>query len=123
MIVRRIIPLCLLVVSARALPAPAVTANVASLVFSAYVGSESAPQKVTFTNGGRQPLEVHGASIRAADESTFAVRDDCPSTLESTQYCTAVVIFKPAQPGPATATLEFAGNQVTISGTGIAAKP
>jgi hypothetical protein len=123
MIVRCTIPLCLLLASARALPAPAVTASVPSLAFSAYVGSESAPQKVTFTNTGKQPLEVHGAAIHAADDSTFAVRDDCPSTLESTQYCTAVVIFRPTQAGAASATLEFADVQTTITGTGLAAQP
>ena len=123
MIVRRIIPLCLLLATASAAPAPAVSASVATLSFSAYVGSESAPQKVTFTNTGKQPLEVHGATIRASDDTVFAVRDDCPSTLESTQRCTAVVIFTPSHAGPATATLEFADAKTTIAGTGIAAKP
>jgi hypothetical protein len=123
MIVCRILPLCLLFASASAASAPVVTASVSALTFSAFAGSESAPQKVTFTNTGSQPVEVHGAAIRTADDSLFAVRDDCPSTLESTQYCTAVVIFKPAHPGAVTATLEFADNTVSVSATALAARP
>jgi hypothetical protein len=123
MIVPRVLPLCLLLAAAHTLPDPAVTASLPALAFSAYVGSESAPQKVTFTNSGNQPLDVHGATLRAGEDANFAVRDDCPSTLQSTQYCTAVVIFRPSQPGPATATLEFADAHTAITGNGIAAKP
>jgi hypothetical protein len=125
---RRITALCLLAAlvfawRASAAPTSAVTASVQKLTFSAYVGSESLPQKVTFTNTGKEAIEVHGATIRATDDTLFAVRDDCPTTLVPTQYCTAVVIFTPGHAGHATATLEFADRTIAVSGTGVVSKP
>ena len=125
---RRITALCLLAAlvcawRASAAPSSAVTASVQKLSFSAYVGSESLPQKVTFTYTGKEAIEVHGASIHATGDALFAVRDDCPSTLVQTQRCTAVVVFTPSHAGPATATLEFADRRIPIFGTGVVSKP
>jgi hypothetical protein len=122
---RRIIAPALLVLAlpASAAAPSAVSSSASKLTFSAYVGSESLPQKVTFTNTGKDAIEVHGATIHATDDTTFAVRDDCPSTLVETQRCTAVVIFTPSHPGPATATLEFADRKIAISANGLASKP
>ncbi|MFT3819975.1 MAG: choice-of-anchor D domain-containing protein [Rubrivivax sp.] len=99
----------------------------ASLSFpTTNVGSSSAAQSVTVTNGGSAALAIQ--SITATAEFTIT-GNNCPATLAVGASCTISVTFTPAAASARSGTLTIANNgstgnkTVALSGTGQALQP
>ena len=92
------------------------------------VGSTTASQMVTLSNGGAAAINISTISISGTDASDFAiVAKTCGALLAGSANCTISITFTPTASGPRSATLTFsdsAGNSpqaVSLSGTGTAA--
>jgi Ca2+-binding RTX toxin-like protein len=116
---------------------PSASLSAASLSFgNRGVGAaiaQSAPQTVTLTNSGLQPLNISTAlgvtGTNAADFTVAAVAPACPATLSSGQSCAVTVRFKPAALGARSASLRLISNtggiansttSIPLSGNGVA---
>jgi hypothetical protein len=91
----------------------------ASLTFAdQLVGSTSATQTVTLTNGGTAKLTV--GTITITPDFTHPSKT-CTATLAAGSSCTISVAFAPKSAGPVTGTLTVGTNgTVALSGTGFA---
>ena len=93
-----------------------------SLTFgSQQVGTVSAAQQVTLTNGGDQPLTSIAVSVTGAD---FNAVSNCGTLLQSHASCSIAVTYAPTVAKSETASLavtdEFRSQSVALSGTGVA---
>ena len=93
-----------------------------SLTFVAQqLATASAPQQLTLTNSGDQPLTLISAQSASA---SFSVVNSCGNSLNSHSACSIAVSFVPQTVGPVTGTLtvadEYRSQTVSLSGTGIA---
>ena len=103
-----------------------VAASPSSLAFgSADVGSSTANQSVTLSNGATSLLSITGISVTGANASDFIITGTtCSATLSVAAACTATVTFKPAATGTRTASLTFTDSasgspqSVALSGVG-----
>ncbi|MGH2689305.1 MAG: choice-of-anchor D domain-containing protein, partial [Actinomycetota bacterium] len=87
-------------------------------------GAPSAPQAVTLTNRGDDPVTVGTVSIAGPDAADFTVSGCAGRTLEPDEACTLSVAFAPSRTGSRTATLVVSSDQpgsphaVALSGIG-----
>ena len=101
--------------------APANSLSAASLTFAEQtVGSSSAAQVVTLTNGGNAAMVISGVSATG----DFSQTNNCPASLVSAANCTISVKFTPSAGGSRTGSLIVSDNSlagpalVTLSGNG-----
>jgi hypothetical protein len=101
--------------------APSNTLSATSLTFAAQpVGSLSAAQTVTLTNGGNAAMVISGISATG----DFSETNNCPSILAPSATCTLTVKFTPAAGGTRTGSLIVSDNSlggpalVTLTGSG-----
>lgn len=101
--------------------APAATLSVTNLSFSSQaLGTPSAAQSITLTNGGNAPLSISGVAV----SGDFAQTNTCGSSVNAATSCTTSVTFNPSTPGARTGTLTITDNAstspqvVTLTGTG-----
>lgn len=112
-----------------ATPLPAISLNAVSLSFAPQtLGSVSAAQTVTVTNGGAATLTLSGFSLTGVAAADFARSGTClpASALTVGGSCTVVFSFNPAATGLRSATLSVASDAsngaaaLSLSGTGAA---
>jgi hypothetical protein len=89
-------------------------------------GVPSGAQLVTVTNNGTQPLTLAGLGWSGANAAAFSETDTCAAPIAAGGSCAISVVFTPAAPGAAAATLVVndanGGSQsVVLGGTGTAA--
>ncbi len=92
-----------------------------ALAFAAQqVGTASAAQVVTLSNGGDQTL----TGIAAAATGDYSAENNCQSTLQGHGSCTIAVTYAPTLVGPESGTLtvtdEFRSQTVDLTGSGVA---
>jgi Abnormal spindle-like microcephaly-assoc'd, ASPM-SPD-2-Hydin/PQQ-like domain len=100
-----------------------------SLTFSSTtVGSTSATQSATLTNGSSSSITISSVSISGTNATDFVISSKtCGTSLAASASCTASIAFEPSATGTRTATLTFtdsASNSpqtVALTGTGVAA--
>ena len=107
--------------------APAVSLSTASLSFgSAAVGTSTASQQVTLTNTGGATLFIGSIAVNGANASSFAMANNCGSSLAAGSSCSIHGHFAPVTGGALTAAITITGNAggspqgVALSGTGLA---
>ena len=87
------------------------------------IGTSSAAQIVTLTNGNTSPLTI--ASIAANGD--FAATNNCGSSLAANASCTISVVFTPSAAGARTGTLtvtdDYSTSPQTVALTGTGASP
>ncbi|HEV2383216.1 MAG TPA: FG-GAP-like repeat-containing protein [Terriglobia bacterium] len=100
---------------------PAVVLSPTTVTFSSQpVGSTSAIQKVTLTNGGNQSLSI----TKITTSGPFAQTNNCGVALAAAASCTISIDFAPVVSGAASGTLTITDNAggspqaVTLTGTG-----
>jgi hypothetical protein len=100
-----------------------------SLTFgSQMIGTTSAPQLVTLSNTGNEPLVISNLSINGTNGSDFAETDNCIGSLSAGANCSINVSFAPTATGTRTGTLMISDNAtspqspqiVALTGTGAA---
>ena len=103
------------------------TLSAASLTFAQQqIGTSSAPQQLTLTNTGDNPLTLITASIgpTVSGGSDFTVTNSCGNSLAAHSACALVVGFVPSATGTRTATLsitdQFRTQTVLLNGGGVA---
>ena len=102
-----------------------VTVSPASLTFPTQVlGTTSAPQTVTLTNGAPNSLTIPGINIGGTNMNDFSIptaSNTCGTALAGNASCTVGVVFNPTSVNNRTATLIFtdAGTQ-TVALNGVA---
>src|SRR6201998_3702863 len=81
---------------------------------STAVGSTSAAQPATLTNGTKSAITISSVAIGGANAGDFTISSKtCGTSLAASANCSASVVFKPTATGMRSATLSF-----TDSGTG-----
>jgi Abnormal spindle-like microcephaly-assoc'd, ASPM-SPD-2-Hydin/PQQ-like domain len=103
-----------------------VTASPSSVTFaSTTVGSSTAAQTVTLSNGLTSSLTISGVAISGTNAGDFSIASKtCGTSLAASANCTASIIFKPTAAGTRTATLSFTDSatnspqKVSLSGSG-----
>jgi hypothetical protein len=103
---------------------PHVSLSASALTFgTTSQGTLSAPQSLTITNTGIEPLDVGDLTTTGANPDDFLVTG-CRSPLGTAGSCTLEVHFAPQGPGVRSATLEISSDDpaspatVSLSGTG-----
>jgi hypothetical protein len=98
-----------------------------SLTFPAQaVGSTSAPQVVTLTNGQNIPLNISNLGFTGTNSGDFSQTNTCGGSVSAGSTCTINVYFTPTATGARTAVLSItddSGNSpqtVNVTGTGSA---
>ena len=106
--------------------APAATLSPTSLTFvSQNVGSTSAAQAITLTNGGSAALSI--TSIAASGD--YAQTNTCGTSLAAGANCSISVTFTPTAAGTRTGTITVTDNATgspqtaSLSGTGVSTTP
>lgn len=99
---------------------PTDTLSPASLTFSGtIIGQLSAPQTVTLTNSGGEPL----TGIAATVSGPFQVSSNCGTQLAANASCAISVVYAPSTAGTQTGTLTVADalktQTVALTGTGL----
>ncbi len=91
------------------------------------VGTTSATQTVTLTNGGNAALTITSLTVTGTNASDFAQTNTCGSSVAAGGNCTISVSFKPSVAGSETASVTITDNAssspqaASLSGTGSAA--
>jgi hypothetical protein len=105
----------------------AVTFSPTSLIFSNQtVGTTSAAQTITLTNGGPNPLAITGIAMGGTNPGDFAQTNNCPATVAVNGTCTINVTFTPTAANARSAAVMITDNgagspqSVGVSGTGTA---
>ena len=103
---------------------PSASLSPTSLTFaSQVVGTTSAAQNITLSNGGTAALSISGIGI----SGDFAQSNNCGTSLAAGANCTINVTFKPTATGTRTGTLSVTDNATgspqtaSLTGTGAAA--
>ena len=107
-------------------PSGTVTASPSSLAFaSTTVGSSSAGQTVTLSNGLSSAITISNIALAGTNAGDFSIASKtCGTSLAASTNCTASIVFKPTATGTRTATLSFTDSatnspqNVSLSGTG-----
>jgi hypothetical protein len=92
------------------------------------IGSPSAPESVTITNG-TVAVDISSITVIGTNATDFALSTTCPSTLPANGQCTISVIFTPSTGGPEMAAVQILDSApgspqiVNLSGSGLAATP
>jgi FG-GAP-like repeat/Abnormal spindle-like microcephaly-assoc'd, ASPM-SPD-2-Hydin/FG-GAP repeat len=102
-----------------------VTVSPTSLTFPTQVlGTTSAPQAVTLTNGAPNSLTISSISITGTDPKDFSQTNNCGTALSGNASCTINVVFNPTSVNNRTATLTIVdsapGGAQTVALTGVA---
>jgi len=103
-----------------------VSLSASSLSFgSQSVGTTSAAQGVTLTNGGNATLTISSIQVTGSDPGDFGMPGNtCGSSLAANASCTVNVTFAPTTSGSRAATLSFADSatnspqSLSLTGTG-----
>ena len=110
--------------------APQASLSASSLTFgSQAVGTSSAAQTITLTNGGNASLSVSSIAITGTNTTDFTETDNCGSNVAAGASCTINVTFKPTASGSRTVSLTIADNaanspqSVSLTGTGVTPAP
>jgi hypothetical protein len=74
---------------------PSVTLLPFLLSFYAPQGGGSAPQILTLSNNGANPVSISGISIIGSGAGAFAQTNNCPASLAANSSCTISVTFDP----------------------------
>jgi hypothetical protein len=87
------------------------------------VGTTSAPQTVTLTNGSQtQAIGISSIKVAGADSRNFTETNNCGSTLAAGASCSVSITFTPAVKGARTAVLQVVADtnlqSVNLSGNG-----
>jgi len=88
------------------------------------VGTVSAPQTLTLTNGSRQPVQLIGTHITGSNTGAFSATNSCGTSVAAGTSCTFNVTFAPKQPGANSATLNITDDggggpqKIALTGTG-----
>ncbi|MGB0123450.1 MAG: choice-of-anchor D domain-containing protein, partial [Silvibacterium sp.] len=106
-----------------------VTISPASLPFASItVGSSSASQSVTITNGTASSVTLSAGTFSGTNAGDFAISSTtCGSSLAASASCTASLLFKPTATGARSATYSITDSAsttpltVALSGTGTSA--
>jgi sugar lactone lactonase YvrE len=105
---------------------PTATLSASAVSFgSVAVGSVSPEQTVTITNHGDASLTIRGITLAGTDPMSFAIQNDCGTTLAIGASCAINMIFWPQTTGKLTASVTItdnAGNSpqtISLSGTGV----
>jgi hypothetical protein len=114
------------IVFAPSTPAPFVSFSPGSLTFPPQtVGTTSAPQTVTLTNTGTEPLSITSIMITGVNSADFAQNNNCPNssaTLAPNASCSIKVTFTPSTTAGESALVSVSDNAVgspqTINLTG-----
>jgi len=103
---------------------PGVSLSATTLHFADQpLGTTSAPDTVTLTNGGNAPLTISGITASGA----YAESNDCVSPLAAGAHCTITVTFTPTVVGGQSGTLTIADgasgspHTVALNGVGLGA--
>ncbi len=104
-----------------------VSASVTGLAFpSTTVGSSSAPQSVSLTNGLSSSLAISSLAVTGANAGDFVVSGTtCGASLGVAANCSATIVFKPMAASPRSAILTFTDSasnspqSVALLGTGL----
>ncbi len=111
-------------VSVTAAPAPQVSLEPLSLVFTAANGSTSTVQSATLTNSGNAALTINQIGVVGANPGAFRETTTCGSTLAAGANCTISVAFAPTSVAGYLATLSVSDSAtgsphtVELSGSG-----
>ena len=104
------------------------TISPASLTFgNTSMGSRSAAQSITLTNGGTTAVTFDSIAVTGIQADDFAQSNSCGASLAAGSTCTIAVFFAPVAAGTKSATLTIAvsaggtSQHIALSGTGIAA--
>jgi uncharacterized repeat protein (TIGR01451 family) len=82
-----------------------------SLTFNSQtIGTTSAAQTVTLTNGGSVALAISGITLTGPNSGDFAETNTCPASLAVDANCTISVTFTPTAAGTRTAAISIADN-------------
>jgi hypothetical protein len=107
-----------------AAPAPALSANPASVAFGTQTIATAATQNVTVSNTGNIPVTLGAIKVSGASSVVIGSGGTCGTTLAIAASCNVPLTFTPTAAGAATATLTVASNAPTLSvavtGTGTA---
>jgi sugar lactone lactonase YvrE len=107
-------------------PAPQATLSVASLTFNTGqgVGTSSAAQSVTLTNGGNAALSITAIAITGANNGDFSQTNTCGNSVAAGANCSIGVTFTPTVSGNRSAAVTItdnsSGSPQSISLAGIA---
>ena len=104
---------------------PSVSLSTSALTFNPQtVGTPSASQIVTLTNGGGSPFTISSIWLSGPQENDFQISTTCGASLAAAASCSVSVTFTPAGNGTRTALLYFADSvvgtpqSVALNGTG-----
>jgi len=104
---------------------PAVGLSSSHLTFSSQaVGTSSAPQTVSVTDVGSQPLNITSVTVSGAQASEFTQTNNCVGTVQPAASCTVSVVFTPVAGGSRSAAVAIASNApgsphtISLSGAG-----
>lgn len=103
-----------------------VSVSPSSLTFgSTSIGSSSATETATLSNGTSSAITIGGVSISGANAGDFSIASKtCGTSLGASASCTASIVFKPTASGTRSATLSFTDSAtnspqaIALSGTG-----
>jgi hypothetical protein len=105
---------------------PSVVLAPTSLSFAAQlVGTTSAAQTITLTNGGGSTLNISGMVLGGANATDFTRSDNCGGSVNAGANCTITITFRPGAIGMRLATITITDNaagsprQVNLSGSGM----
>jgi hypothetical protein len=103
--------------------APSYTVSTTTLAFgSQTVNSASAPMPVTVTNTGVVALPIPSITLSSTSPQPYSQTNTCGTSVAVGGSCTINVVFNPASPGAASATLAInagtTASNVSLSGTG-----
>ena len=105
---------------------PKFSVSPSALAFGAQAsGTPSAPQAVTVTNTGSDPVSIRSITFAGANPGQFSESTNCGPPLAVAGSCTINVVFVPGSGGAKSATMIVGGSggaaaqSVTLSGTGV----
>ena len=88
-------------------------------------GTQSASQQVTLTNVGQALLSITSINVIGSGASSFALSNNCGTSLPGGTTCTLTVQFDPTQSGPQSASVTLTDNasgspqSIALTGTGL----
>ena len=89
-----------------------------SLTFAAQsIGTSSAPQNITLSNGGTGPLTITGIALSSGNVADFSSTNNCPTSLAANSGCTIAVTFTPTASGSRGASITITDNANNVTGS------
>ncbi len=89
-----------------------------SLTFAAQsIGTSSAQQNITLSNGGTGPLTITGIALSSGNIGDFSSTNNCAGSLAANSSCTIAVTFTPTTSGNRGASITITDNANNVSGS------